>query len=145
MSTLTGTPTTETDHDNDGRLPQAEERCCHRRLIWDQDAPSFDGDIIAKSDAADAVILTNILRLDRQSHRPIPDDTDPARAIKVLARALQNAVWARTALGNQIRSLLKDYFPAALAAFDGLSGGGITPADARTVLAAAPTPQSTTN
>lgn len=94
----------------------------------------------AKSDAADAVMLAHILRLDRPSHRAIPDDTDLARAIKVLARAQQDAVWARTALGNQIRSLLKDYFPAALTAFDALSGGGITRADARTVLAAAPTP-----
>ena len=96
----------------------------------------------AKSDAADAVMLANILRLDYSSHRPIPNDTDLARAIKVLARAQQDAVWARTALGNQIRSLLKDFFPAALTAFDSLSGGGITRADARTVLAAAPTPES---
>ncbi|MFC7446854.1 IS110 family transposase [Rhodococcus daqingensis] len=94
----------------------------------------------AKSDAADAVMLASILRLDRSSHRPIPDDTDLARAIKVLARAQQDAVWARTALGNQIRSLLKDYFPAALTAYDALSGGGITRADARMILAAAPTP-----
>lgn len=96
----------------------------------------------AKSDAADAVMLANILRLDYSSHRPIPNNTDLARAIKVLARAQQDAVWARTALGNQIRSLLKDFFPAALTAFDSLSGGGITRADARTVLAAALTPES---
>ncbi|SDC56807.1 IS110 family transposase [Rhodococcus tukisamuensis] len=96
----------------------------------------------AKSDAADAVMLANILRLDADSHRQIPDDTDLARAIKVFARAQQDAVWARTALGNQIRSLLKDYFPTALTAFDGLSGGGITRADARAVLIAAPTPDA---
>ncbi|SDD25962.1 Transposase [Rhodococcus tukisamuensis] len=55
-------------------------------------------------------MLANILRLDADSHRPIPEDTDLARAIKVLARAQQDAVWARTALGDQIRSVLKDYY-----------------------------------
>jgi hypothetical protein len=40
----------------------------------------------AKSDAADAVMLANILRLDYSSHRPIPNDTDLARAIKVRQR-----------------------------------------------------------
>lgn len=47
-----------------------------------------------------------------------------------------------TAPGNQIRSLLKDYFPATLTAFNELSGAGITRADARTLRAAAPTPEA---
>lgn len=94
----------------------------------------------AKSDATDAVLLANILRTDMAAHRPIPADTELAQAIRVLARAQQDAVWARQKLGNQIRSLLKDFYPAALEAFSELPKGGLARADARTILAAAPTP-----
>lgn len=94
----------------------------------------------AKSDAADAVLLANIVRTDRDAHRVLPADTELAQAIRVLARAQQDAVWSRQQIGNQIRDLLKDFYPAALAAFAELPGGGLARRDARTVLAAAPTP-----
>lgn len=68
----------------------------------------------SKSDSADAVMLANIARTDAVAHRPLPADTDSALAIRVLARAQQDAVWSRQRLGNEIRSLLKEYFPAAL-------------------------------
>ena len=38
----------------------------------------------------------------------------------MLARAQQDAVWARQQIGNQIRDLLKDFYPAAIVAFAGL-------------------------
>ena len=94
----------------------------------------------AKSDATDAVLLANILRTDPGAHRVLPADTEAAQAIRVLARAQQDAVWARQQIGNQIRDLLKDFYPAALAAFADLPEGGLARRDARTVLAAAPTP-----
>ena len=94
----------------------------------------------AKSDATDAVLLANILRTDMPAHRPMPADSQAAQAIRVLARAQQDAVWARQQLGNQVRDLLKDYYPAALAAFADLPLGGLARRDARTVLSAAPTP-----
>ena len=94
----------------------------------------------AKSDAADAVLLANIVRTDPGAHRVLPADTEAAQAIRVLARAQQDAVWARQQIGNQIRDLLKDFYPAALAAFADLPEGGLARRDARTVLAAAPTP-----
>jgi transposase len=94
----------------------------------------------AKSDATDAVLLANILRTDLDAHRPLPADTELAQAIRVLARAQQDAVWARQQIGNQIRDLLKDFYPAAIAAFAELPAGGLARADARTILAAAPTP-----
>jgi len=94
----------------------------------------------AKSDATDAVLLANIVRTDPGAHRPLPADTDLAQAIRVLARAQQDAVWARQQIGNQIRDLLKDFYPAALVAFADLPSGGLARADARTILAAAPTP-----
>ena len=94
----------------------------------------------AKSDATDAVLLANIVRTDAAAHRPRPADTELAQAIRVLARAQQDAVWARQQIGNQIRDLLKDFYPAALAGFAELPEGGLARADARTILAAAPTP-----
>jgi transposase len=94
----------------------------------------------AKSDATDAVLLANIIRTDPDAHRPLAADTQLAQAVRVLARAQQDAVWARQQIGNQIRDLLKDFYPAALAAFAELPSGGLARADARTILAAAPTP-----
>ncbi len=94
----------------------------------------------AKSDATDAVLLANIVRTDPEAHRPLPADTELAQAIRVLARAQQDAVWARQQIGNQIRDLLKDFYPAAITAFAGLPSGGLARCDARTILAAAPTP-----
>jgi transposase len=94
----------------------------------------------AKSDATDAVLLANIVRTDPDAHRPLPADTELAQAIRVLARAQQDAVWARQQIGNQIRDLLKDFYPAAIIAFAGLPSGGLARPDARTILAAAPTP-----
>ena len=94
----------------------------------------------AKSDATDAVLLANILRTDRDTHRPLPADTELAQAIRVLARAQQDAVWARQQIGNQIRDLLNDFYPAAIVAFAGLPSGGLARADARAILASAPPP-----
>lgn len=94
----------------------------------------------AKSDPADAVLLANILRTDAAAHRQIPADTELAQAVRVLARAQQDTVWSRQQLANQVRSLLKDYFPAALHAVLVLPNGGLTRKDIRGVLAAAPTP-----
>ena len=79
----------------------------------------------AKSDATDAVLLANIVRTDADAHRPLPADTELAQAIRVLARAQQDAVWARQQIGNQIRDLLKDFYPAAIVAFAELPDGGL--------------------
>ncbi|MCT9093794.1 IS110 family transposase [Streptomyces sp. ASQP_92] len=92
-----------------------------------------------KSDPGDALVLANILRTDRHAHRQLPADTDLARAITVLARAQQDAVWARQQLVNQVRSLLREFFPAALDAFLGKQYGLARP-EARAVLTSAPTP-----
>jgi transposase len=92
-----------------------------------------------KSDHGDAVVLANILRTDAHAHRPLPADTELAQAIAVLARAQQDAVWARTAAHNKLRSHLREYYPGFLAAFAD-ARGGITRPDARAILAAAPTP-----
>lgn len=75
----------------------------------------------AKSDTGDAFVLANILRTDPGAHRPLPADTELAKAVRVLARAHQDAVWDRQQIANKIRSLLREYYPSALAAFPDLS------------------------
>lgn len=59
----------------------------------------------------------------------------------MLTRAQQDAVWTRTQAANKLRSVLREYFPAALLAFFHRSGG-LTRPDARAVLTAAPTPRA---
>jgi hypothetical protein len=92
-----------------------------------------------KSDHGDSFVLANVLRTDLHAHRPLPDDSELAQAIAVLARAQQDAVWDRPQAHNRLRSHLREYYPAFLAAFAPLKGG-ITRPEARAVLAAAPTP-----
>lgn len=58
----------------------------------------------------------------------------------MLARAQPDAVWSRQQLGTKVRAPLKDFYPAAIEAFAGLAQGGLARRDARTVLAAAPSP-----
>ena len=93
-----------------------------------------------KSDHADAMTLANILRTDAHMHRPLPADTELARAIAVLARAHQDATWRRTKASNELRSLLREYYPAFLEAFTAANTTNLASADARAVLAIAPTP-----
>ena len=93
----------------------------------------------AKSDHADAMVLANILRTDAAAHRPLPADSQLAQVIAVLARAQQDAAWNRGQLSSQLRSHLKQYFPAALAAFQ-VKGVGLCSREARAVLAVPPDP-----
>ncbi|HEY0716155.1 MAG TPA: IS110 family transposase [Streptosporangiaceae bacterium] len=89
----------------------------------------------AKSDPGDAKVLADMVRTDRHNHRPIAGDSDLAEAVKVLARAHQSMIWNRRRQANQLRSALREFYPAALAAFDDLTSG-----DAIEVLRAAPAP-----
>ncbi len=94
----------------------------------------------AKSDHADAMTLANILRVDTHLHRWMSADSERAQAISVLARAQQDAVWRRTKASNELRSLLREYFPAFLAVFAGKSATNLAKPEARAVLAIVPTP-----
>lgn len=73
------------------------------------------------------------------AHRPLPQDSDLARAVAVLARAQQDATWHRQQISNQLRSLLREYYPSALAAFEPWRNGLCRP-EAHELLKAAPTP-----
>ena len=90
----------------------------------------------SKSDAGDAYVLANILRTDPHSHRPLPVDSELAQSIQVLARAQQDAVWDRMQIANKLRSVLREYYPTFLAAFDDLASK-----EARATLLLAPSPE----
>jgi transposase len=92
-----------------------------------------------KSDHQDAVVLANILRTDASLHRPLPTDSDLVKAIAVLARAQQDAVWDRTRAHNRLRSHLREYYPAILEAF-ATKREQLLAREARAILAIAPTP-----
>jgi hypothetical protein len=80
-------------------------------------------------------VLAELARTDGHNHRPIAGDSDLAEAVKVLARAHQNLIWSRQRQLNQLRSTLREFYPAALAVFPQLGHP-----DALAVLAVAPTP-----
>ena len=58
----------------------------------------------------------------------------------MLARAHQSLIWSRTRHTNALRNALREYYPAALVAFEDLSHG-----DALAVLDRAPTPAQGTH
>lgn len=90
----------------------------------------------AKSDPGDARVLADMVRTDAHQHRPVAADSDLAEAIKLVARSHQSAIWSRRRLANQLRSALREFYPAAQEAF-----GDLTSSDALSVLAVAPTPE----
>ena len=89
----------------------------------------------AKSDRGDAKVLADLVRTDRHNHRPVAGDSPGADGIKIMARAHQNLIWARTRHTNQMRNALREYYPAALETFDDLAHR-----DALAILGRAPTP-----
>jgi len=90
----------------------------------------------AKSDPGDAKVLAELVRTDRHNHRPIAGDSELAEAVKILARSHQSLIWTRQRQVNALRSALREYYPAALAAF----GDDLGHSDALAVLRRAPTP-----
>lgn len=91
----------------------------------------------AKSDAADAHTLADMVRTDRHQLRVIAGDSDQAQAVKVVARAHQTLIWDRHRHMMRLRSALLEFFPAALDAFEDLNAP-----DALELLAKAPDPAS---
>jgi transposase len=90
----------------------------------------------AKSDAADAHLLAEIVRLDRTHHRRIAGDSETAEHLKIATRAHQTMIWSRVRQVNTLRSMLREYYPAALTAF----GTDLAGRAALAVLTVAPSP-----
>jgi transposase len=91
----------------------------------------------AKSDAADAHMLADMVRTDSHQLRPIAGDSAEAEAVKVVARMHKTLIWERTRAVQRLRHALREYFPAALVAFEDLDA-----ADTLDLLAKAPDPAS---
>src|SRR3954464_5329215 len=92
----------------------------------------------AKSDPGDAHVLAELVRLDRAHHRPIAGDSALAEHLKVLTRTHQSLIWSRQRQTNALRSMLREFYPGALAAF----GDELAGRDALAILAIAPSPDA---
>ena len=75
----------------------------------------------AKSDQGDARTLAAVARLDGHNHRRLEPDSALADAIKITARAHQTLIWSRQRQLNQLRSTLREFYPAALETFPELA------------------------
>ncbi len=92
----------------------------------------------AKSDPGDAHVLAELVRLDRAHHRPVAGDSALAEHVKVLTRTHQSLIWSRQRQTNVLRSMLREFYPAALAAF----GEDLASREALAILALAPSPEA---
>jgi hypothetical protein len=78
-----------------------------------------------------------MVRTDRHQLRPVAGDSDLAEAIKVLSRAHKSLVWKRTQHMLRLRQVLREFFPAALVAYEDLAAS-----DTLQLLQAAPDPSA---
>jgi len=93
----------------------------------------------AKSDPADAHLLADVVRLDGHQLRQVAGDSPLAESVKAVARAHQGLIWERNRHVLRLRAVLREYFPAALEAYD--SGPlHLAAPDVLELLAAAPDP-----
>jgi transposase len=68
----------------------------------------------AKDDVPDALVLLSLLEHHLDRLRPLQIDDEPTRTLAGLVEARRKAVDLRTMLSNQLKSILRDYFPQAL-------------------------------
>ena len=93
----------------------------------------------AKSDAGDAHALADMVRTDAHQLREVAGDSALVEGIKVVARTHQTMIWDRQRHVLRLRSMLREYFPAALGAFEGVIGD-LAAADVLELLDRAPDP-----
>jgi len=89
----------------------------------------------AKSDPADAHVLADMVRTDAHQLRSVAADSSQVQAIKVVARVHKTLIWERARHVLRLRHVLREYFPAALEAFEDLDA-----ADTLWLLTKAPEP-----
>lgn len=77
----------------------------------------------SKTDAKDAVKLVIESRIDPARFREQPEPTDDAWAITLFTRRAKNSVLKVTTLAGEVRSLLAEFYPAALIAYSPLDLG----------------------
>ena len=65
-------------------------------------------------------MLADMVRTDSHQLRAVAGDSADAEGVKVLARTHKTLIWERTRQVQRLRHQLREYFPAALEAFDDL-------------------------
>ena len=80
-------------------------------------------------------MLADMVRTDSRQLRPAAGDSPEAEGIKVLARTHKTLIWERTRAVQRLRHQLREYFPAAIEAFEDLDAP-----DALELLGKAPDP-----
>jgi transposase len=70
-----------------------------------------------KTDLGDAYLLADLLRTDGHRFRTLAPLSDETKALRGLVRVRDDLVAQRVALGNQLRSLLEEFWPGAAAVF----------------------------
>ncbi len=93
----------------------------------------------AKSDKGDAHALADMARTRAHQLRQVAADSDAAQGLKVVTRAHQTLIWERTRHMLRLRTALREYFPAALEAYQPFD---LTSRAALTLLAKAPSPEA---
>ena len=81
----------------------------------------------AKSDPGDAHVLAEIVRLDRDHHRPVAGDSGEVEGLKLVARTHQSLIWDRTRHLQRLRQALREYFPGVLDALAAARSSSATP------------------
>ncbi|MGW9437054.1 IS110 family transposase [Streptomyces sp. NPDC055607] len=91
----------------------------------------------AESDVGDVHVLADMVRIDRDQPQSVAGYSDQAQAVKVVARTHQTLIRERTRTFQRLRTMLREYFPAALNACADLT---LTSTDVLEVLIKAPAP-----
>lgn len=89
-----------------------------------------------KSDPGDAKVLADVVRTDRHNHEQLIGNSDEVEALQVLTRMHQRLIWDRQRHVNQLRSMLREFYPGALNAV----GKNLAAPEALVLLGRAPTP-----
>lgn len=78
-----------------------------------------DGEVLsgAKSDAGDAAVIAEYLRLRNHHLRPVPPYSDETKALRTVVRTRDDIVDMRVAATNQLAALLDAFWPGAKAIF----------------------------
>jgi len=91
----------------------------------------------AKSDAGGVHVLADLVRTHCHQLRTVGGDSERPGAVKVLTRMHQTLIWDRTRQVLWLRSSLREFFPAALEAYEDLASP-----DALELLTKTPVPNS---
>jgi len=75
----------------------------------------------ATSDAGDAHVLADLVRTHSHQLCTVAGDSAQAEAVKGLTRMHQSLIWDRTRQLLRLRSSLREFFPAALEAYEDLA------------------------